>query len=49
MVHQRAEYLAAGMDGVVAKPISPATLLGEIARVIGQRDDDAAAAALQRA
>jgi PAS domain S-box-containing protein len=33
MVHQRAQYLVAGMDGVVAKPIVPATLLAEIARV----------------
>ncbi|MDB5423617.1 MAG: hypothetical protein JWQ29_1033 [Phenylobacterium sp.] len=39
MVHQRAEYLAAGMDGVVAKPISPAALLGEIARVVAGPDD----------
>jgi PAS domain S-box-containing protein len=39
MVHQKAEYLAAGMDGVVAKPISPAALLGEIARVIDKRDE----------
>ena len=31
MVHQRAQYLAAGMNGVVAKPISPAALLSEIA------------------
>jgi CheY-like chemotaxis protein len=35
MVHQRAEYLAAGMDGVVAKPISPTALLMEIARLLG--------------
>jgi PAS domain S-box-containing protein len=34
MVHQRAQYLAAGMDGVVAKPIAPAALLGEIARLM---------------
>jgi PAS domain S-box-containing protein len=43
--HQRQAYLEAGMDGVVAKPISPAALLGEIAR-LGQavtRDDEAAA------
>ena len=42
MVHQRLEYLAAGMDGVVAKPISPAALLAEIATVIGQADEDQA-------
>ena len=34
MVHQRAEYLAAGMNGVVAKPISPPLLLAEIARLM---------------
>jgi CheY-like chemotaxis protein/two-component sensor histidine kinase len=34
MVHQRADYLAAGMNGVVAKPISPAALMAEIARVM---------------
>jgi len=31
MAHQRLEYLAAGMNGVVAKPIAPAALLAEIA------------------
>jgi len=36
MVHQRAEYLAAGMNGVVGKPISPAVLLSEISRVIAE-------------
>jgi CheY-like chemotaxis protein len=30
---QRAQYLAAGMNGVVAKPIAPAALLAEIARL----------------
>jgi PAS domain S-box-containing protein len=30
MAHQKAAYLAAGMNGVVAKPISPTALLGEI-------------------
>ncbi len=33
MSHQKAEYLAAGVNGVVAKPISPAALLSEIARL----------------
>jgi CheY-like chemotaxis protein len=36
MVHQRLEYLAAGMNGVIAKPISPAVLLSEIGRVIAE-------------
>jgi CheY-like chemotaxis protein len=36
MVHQRAEYMSAGMNGVVAKPLSPAALLTEIARLLGQ-------------
>jgi CheY-like chemotaxis protein len=31
--HQRLAYLEAGMDGVVGKPISPAALLAEIARL----------------
>ncbi|MGA0605657.1 PAS domain-containing protein [Phenylobacterium sp. VNQ135] len=31
--HQRQSYLDAGMDGVVGKPISPAALLAEIARL----------------
>ncbi|MFZ4604658.1 MAG: PAS domain S-box protein [Caulobacter sp.] len=35
LAHQRETYLAAGMDGVVGKPISPAALLGEISRLAG--------------
>jgi PAS domain S-box-containing protein len=33
MAHQRAAYSAAGMDGVVAKPISPTALISEILRL----------------
>jgi PAS domain S-box-containing protein len=33
--HQRDRYLAGGMDGVVGKPISPAVLIAEIARLAG--------------
>ena len=33
LAHQRRAYLDAGMDGVVGKPISPGTLLREIARL----------------
>jgi len=33
MAHQRASYRAAGMDGVAAKPISPAALVAEILRL----------------
>jgi PAS domain S-box-containing protein len=33
LAHQKARYLEAGMDGVVGKPISPASLLAEIARL----------------
>jgi signal transduction histidine kinase/CheY-like chemotaxis protein len=33
MAHQRAAYLAAGMNGVVAKPISPTALVNEIQRL----------------
>ncbi len=39
MVHQRAEYIAAGMNGVVAKPISPALLLTEIGRLMAETED----------
>jgi PAS domain S-box-containing protein len=39
MAHQRLEYLAAGMNGVIAKPISPAALLAEIARVLSETAD----------
>ncbi|MES2035514.1 MAG: ATP-binding protein [Pseudomonadota bacterium] len=42
MVHQRAEYRAAGMNGVVAKPISPAVLLGEIVRLLSAPEPEAA-------
>lgn len=34
MVHQRSEYAAAGMNGLVAKPIAAGALLGEIARLL---------------
>ncbi|OIQ67391.1 autoinducer 2 sensor kinase/phosphatase LuxQ [mine drainage metagenome] len=44
MVHQQTAYLAAGMNGVVAKPISAAALLTEIARLMA--DAEAAPAAL---
>ena len=42
--HQRAAYLAAGMDGVAAKPIAPAALIAEIVRLAGGEAADAAAA-----
>ncbi len=37
MAHQRTEYLAAGMDGVSSKPISPGELVAEIVRVLNAR------------
>uniref|UniRef100_B0T180 histidine kinase n=1 Tax=Caulobacter sp. (strain K31) TaxID=366602 RepID=B0T180_CAUSK len=43
--HQRAAYLAAGMDGVAAKPIVPAALIGEILRLAGAESGEAAAVA----
>ena len=42
MAHQVREYLAAGMTGAVSKPLSPAAIIAEIARLAGQ---DAAVAA----
>ena len=38
LAHQRRAYLDAGMDGVVGKPISPATLLAEISAAAMRRD-----------
>ena len=38
LTHQREVYLAAGMDGVVGKPISPTVLLNEIARLAQAND-----------
>jgi PAS domain S-box-containing protein len=36
MAHQREAYLAAGMNGVAAKPISPGALFSEIGRVLAE-------------
>jgi len=44
MTHQQASYLAAGMNGVVSKPFSPARLLAEIARLVQGETAPAAAA-----
>ncbi len=43
--HQKTTYCAAGMDGVVAKPISPQALMAEISRVAGLAADAAVEAA----
>ena len=45
MAHQRRTYLEAGMNGVVAKPIAPAALVAEIARVAGASCPDGEIAA----
>ena len=45
MAHQRETYVAAGMDGLVAKPISPAALIAEISRVVRQAEKARQAAA----
>ena len=42
MAHQTREYLSAGMNGVVSKPLSPAAIIREIAKLAG--DDESAAA-----
>ncbi|CAN5493807.1 PAS domain S-box protein [soil metagenome] len=44
MSHQRVAYLAAGMDGVAAKPIAPAALIAEIVRLAGGEVEEAAVA-----
>jgi PAS domain S-box-containing protein len=45
MAHQHQDYLLAGMNGVVGKPISPNALLREIARLAGADQEPAANAA----
>jgi PAS domain S-box-containing protein len=45
LAHQRRAYLDAGMDGVVGKPISPGTLLREIARLSAPAEPAETAAA----
>lgn len=35
MAHQRAEYEQAGMNGIVSKPISPASLVSEVLKQLG--------------
>jgi CheY-like chemotaxis protein len=42
MAHQHQDYLNAGMNGLVGKPISPNALLKEIARLAGAEDTEAA-------
>ena len=42
--HQRDAYLAGGMQGVIAKPISPQALMAEISRIIGDQGDGEPAA-----
>ena len=39
MKHQINEYLAAGMDGAIAKPLNPAAILAELGRLSGQGDE----------
>jgi PAS domain S-box-containing protein len=46
MAHQKHAYLAAGMNGVVAKPIAISELLSEIGRLLSEEDDTAVALAI---
>jgi PAS domain S-box-containing protein len=45
MAHQQASYITAGMNGAVAKPLSPAALVMEIAAVLGSGERAAFVAA----
>jgi PAS domain S-box-containing protein len=47
LTHQRDVYLAAGMSGVVGKPVSPTALLAEIARIAAAGDDEEPVSALR--
>jgi PAS domain S-box-containing protein len=40
MDYQLAEYRAVGMNGVIAKPLSPAAIVAEIARLAAEGQDD---------
>ncbi|MBU1377197.1 MAG: response regulator [Alphaproteobacteria bacterium] len=42
MTHQRVEYMAAGMNGMVAKPIAAGALLTEIARLLADAPEQIA-------
>ena len=42
MTHQRAEYAAAGMNGMVAKPIAAGALLAEISRLLDDEPEQIA-------
>jgi PAS domain S-box-containing protein len=43
MDHQIRDYRAAGMSGVVAKPLFPAAILAEVARLVGEGEERVAA------
>ncbi|HEX6860504.1 MAG TPA: ATP-binding protein [Caulobacteraceae bacterium] len=43
LAHQQASYITAGMNGAVAKPLSPAALVAEISAVLGSAGAAAAA------
>jgi len=45
MAHQVSEYLAAGMNGAVSKPLSPSAIVAEIARLVGDGADEVVSAA----
>ena len=45
MAHQLAEYAAAGMDGVITKPIKAGALFAALQEILDTREDAAAAAA----
>jgi PAS domain S-box-containing protein len=40
LAHQRVEYLASGMNGIIAKPLSPSAVLAEMARLLTIEGDD---------
>jgi PAS domain S-box-containing protein len=40
LAHQRTEYLASGINGIVAKPLSPSAVLAEMARLLTDQEAD---------
>ena len=45
MAHQQASYITAGMNGSIAKPLSPSAMISEITAVLTARGETATAAA----
>ena len=48
LAHQQASYLAAGMNGAVAKPLSPAALVQTLVAALDEAEDAHPSGVLQQ-